>query len=116
MEIIFSGPIIQTNQIFLDMEMNKKTIVVTGCNKGIGYGLVGWLAQDSNWDIIMACRNLKLAEEALQTLKSKYPDANLKLTELDISNFESIDKFVAWLKSTGKQVDVFINNAALLLR
>ena len=35
-----------------------KNIIVTGCNKGIGYGIVENLAQKQGWNIIMACRNL----------------------------------------------------------
>ena len=37
-----------------------KTIVVTGSNKGVGYGIVENLVQ-KNFKIIMACRNVQLA-------------------------------------------------------
>lgn len=43
------------------MSKMLKTIIVTGCNKGIGYGVVDNLAGKSGWDIIMACRNKALA-------------------------------------------------------
>jgi NAD(P)-dependent dehydrogenase (short-subunit alcohol dehydrogenase family) len=39
---------------------------VTGCNKGIGLGIVNHLASKGNWNIIMACRNLELAEKSHQ--------------------------------------------------
>lgn len=46
-------------------QMNQlKNIIVTGSNKGIGYGIVNHLAQSSNWNIIMACRNVELAQKA----------------------------------------------------
>jgi NAD(P)-dependent dehydrogenase (short-subunit alcohol dehydrogenase family) len=45
--------------------MNQvRNIIVTGSNKGIGYGIVNYLAQSANWNIIMACRNVELATKA----------------------------------------------------
>ena len=35
-----------------------RNIIVTGSNKGIGLGIVGHLAKSSNWNIIMAIRNV----------------------------------------------------------
>jgi NAD(P)-dependent dehydrogenase (short-subunit alcohol dehydrogenase family) len=35
-----------------------KNIIVTGSNKGIGYGLVEYLAGRQGWNIIMAVRNV----------------------------------------------------------
>lgn len=37
-----------------------RNIIVTGSNKGIGYGIVENLASKGGWNIIMAIRNLKL--------------------------------------------------------
>ena len=37
-----------------------KNIIVTGANKGIGFGIVECLANKKNWNVIMACRNLEL--------------------------------------------------------
>ena len=45
------------------MEGALKQIIITGCNKGIGYGILENLAEKS-FQIIMACRNAQLAEEA----------------------------------------------------
>jgi len=39
---------------------NLRNIIVTGANKGIGYGIVEKLAADAKWNIIMAVRNLEL--------------------------------------------------------
>lgn len=43
------------------MLQKLKTIIVTGSNKGIGYAIVDNLAGKSDWNIIMACRNMNLA-------------------------------------------------------
>jgi carbonyl reductase 1/carbonyl reductase 3 len=42
-----------------------KSIILTGCNKGIGFGILEKLSSKP-YKIIMACRNLQLAEEARQ--------------------------------------------------
>jgi NAD(P)-dependent dehydrogenase (short-subunit alcohol dehydrogenase family) len=39
-----------------------KTVIVTGSNKGIGFGIVNGLAAQGGWKIIMACRNTVLGE------------------------------------------------------
>lgn len=41
-----------------------RNIIVTGSNKGIGYGIVENLAQKTGWNIIMACRNKELATKS----------------------------------------------------
>lgn len=45
--------------------MNQvRNIIVTGSNKGIGLGIVGYLAKGPNWNIIMAIRNIELGNKA----------------------------------------------------
>lgn len=43
------------------IQEGMKTIVVTGCNKGIGFGIIEKLAATAagSWKIIMACRNIE---------------------------------------------------------
>lgn len=45
--------------------MNQlKNVIVTGSNKGIGYGIVEYLASKPGWNIIMAVRNVELGLKA----------------------------------------------------
>ena len=37
-----------------------KTVILTGCNRGVGRGILEKLAS-KDFNIIMACRNLELA-------------------------------------------------------
>lgn len=69
------------------MNNNKKTIVVTGGNKGIGFALVESLAKDSRWHVILAARNPQFAQDALGKIKSQNPDADVIFEQLDVSNF-----------------------------
>ena len=49
-----------------------KTIVVTGCNKGIGLGIVERLMEEQ-YKIVMACRNLELAQKSKLNLLERNP-------------------------------------------
>jgi NAD(P)-dependent dehydrogenase (short-subunit alcohol dehydrogenase family) len=48
------------------MQQNIKTVIVTGSNKGIGYGIVDGLGQRQGWKVIMACRDLERAKKSQQ--------------------------------------------------
>ena len=69
------------------MNNNKKTIVVTGANKGIGFTLVESLAKDAKWHVILAARNPQYGQDALSKIKSQNPDADVIFEQLDVSNF-----------------------------
>jgi len=91
---------------------DKKTIVVTGSNKGIGYAIIERLAKEHpEYDIIMAVRTVSNGEEALKKLAASNPDIEkrVRVEELDVSNFESIDKFVSRIGP----IDILINNAGI---
>lgn len=96
------------------MENKAKSIIITGSNKGIGYGIVEGLAQHPKaWKIYMACRNLELANNSKTELLSKYPEASIETLELDVSSNDSIDKFISNLQDKNILVDVLVNNAGI---
>jgi short-subunit dehydrogenase len=90
-----------------------KLVVVTGSNKGIGYGIVENLIQKA-FRVVMACRNVSLAEQARTEILTKYnvDPSRLEVMELDIGNSTSIDKFVTNFAAKGIKADVLVNNAA----
>ena len=45
-------------------------VLVTGANKGIGYGICKFLGK-SGWQVIVGARNNERAEEALKALKAE---------------------------------------------
>lgn len=102
----------------MEIETKSKTIIVTGCNKGVGYGIVEGLCQKKDIPtIIMACRNAERANTAKNKLESSYSSAKGKLVvgSLDVGNFKSCEAFVAWVKDKFGQVDCLVNNAGILL-
>jgi NAD(P)-dependent dehydrogenase (short-subunit alcohol dehydrogenase family) len=95
----------------------RRTVVITGSNKGLGYNAIDQLLREStSYDIILTARNTKLGQEAFDTLSKKYSSTSSKLTfhQLDITDPKSIDNFIQWIKTerNGK-IDILVNNAGV---
>ncbi|KAF9479147.1 NAD(P)-binding protein [Pholiota conissans] len=83
--------------------------LITGSNRGIGYGLVKNLLKKENTFVIATARNPNAP--SLTELAAKYPDT-LKVVEMDIISQESVDKaveIVTPLLPNG--LDYLVNNA-----
>ena len=91
--------------------MDKKTVIITGANKGLGYELSRQLS-DRNWKVIMIGRRerelMAAAERISDTSGDVYP------LVIDISDDESITRGMGILNEITSHVDVLINNAAIL--
>ena len=97
------------------MTNQAKSIIVTGSNKGIGYGIVeGLLKQGAPWHIIMACRNTELAEASRKQLLAAYPQGRIEVQQLDVSSEDSVEKFVKGLEDKKHGIDVLVNNAGVI--
>jgi len=83
------------------------TVLVTGCNRGIGLELVRQSLKRGD-EVIAACRDPDGAD-ALVDLQTDF--SALKIMALDVSDDGSIVSFAKALE--GKPIDVFINNAGI---
>ncbi|CAD8094347.1 unnamed protein product [Paramecium sonneborni] len=95
-----------------------KTVVITGANKGIGFGILENLIQKQAYRVIMACRSIELAQKSRTQLIEKYnlSQDRIDTIELDISNSDSIDKFIKEFTTRFHQADILINNAAVAVK
>jgi NAD(P)-dependent dehydrogenase (short-subunit alcohol dehydrogenase family) len=93
--------------------MNKKTILVTGANKGIGFEIVRQLLILGH-RVILGARDETKGQEAIEQLKKENLDAFL--LSLDIDNPTSVDNGFEKIKKKFNQLDVLINNAAILIK
>lgn len=91
---------------------DKKIILVTGSNKGIGFEVARQLAKAGN-EVIVSARNAERGAEALNKLKQQGLTAHF--IEMDVTNDESIRLACTRLESKFNKLDVLINNAAILL-
>ncbi|XP_005935464.1 retinol dehydrogenase 14b [Haplochromis burtoni] len=94
--------------------MRGKTVIVTGANSGIGKALAGELLK-LRARVIMACRDLRSAEEAAQDIKKQAGPENgeVVIKHLDLASLRSIRNFCEEVTQEESQVDVLINNAGI---
>ncbi|WP_226647908.1 SDR family oxidoreductase [Microbulbifer variabilis] len=81
------------------------TIMITGCNRGIGLELTTQFARDG-WNVFACCRNLERAAE-LKSLQIKYP--HIQPIELDVTDYEQMISLGKALE--GVPIDILFNNA-----
>ena len=81
-----------------------KTIVVTGTSSGIGYQICIQAAK-MNFHVISVSRNI----EPLKDI------GGIESFATDITNKDSVDEFIANLKSRKIKIDILINNAGYLV-
>ena len=96
------------------MYTNRKIVLVTGSNKGIGYGIIEKLMEkNSNFRIILTSRNEELGKKSYNTLLYKYPYFNnyLFYHQLDITKKGSISNLINWLRYKFGKIDYLVNNA-----
>lgn len=63
----------------------------------------------------MACRSLERAQAARNSIIKEHPNVanRLEVMELDVSNFDSVHKFVEEVAKKHKTVDILLNNAGI---
>ena len=84
-------------------------VVISGANRGIGFGLVQRYLEDG-FQIWAGVRNMGDSGELMKLSGN----SGLRIHPLDISNQNSVNTFVAWIKSTTGFVDILINNAGIM--
>ncbi|XP_030577368.1 retinol dehydrogenase 14b [Archocentrus centrarchus] len=94
--------------------MRGKTVIVTGANSGIGKALVGELLK-LHARVIMACRDLRSAEEAAQDIKKQAgsEQGEVVIKHLDLASLRSVRNFCEEVTQEESKIDVLINNAGI---
>ncbi|KAH6952289.1 hypothetical protein BKA56DRAFT_625813 [Ilyonectria sp. MPI-CAGE-AT-0026] len=96
------------------MAPNKRIILITGANSGIGYDTSYALANDSpDNHIIMGARSSVKGLAALNEIQARKPAGTLSFLELDITSDESIKAAAQKLESDFGALDVLVNNAGI---
>lgn len=93
-------------------DLSNKTIIVTGASSGIGYYEAMYFAYKGA-TVILACRNLKKANKTKEDILSEVPNAKLDIIQLDLSDFESIERFNTELREKYSSIDALVNNAGV---
>uniref|UniRef100_A0A7E4W2Y6 carbonyl reductase (NADPH) n=1 Tax=Panagrellus redivivus TaxID=6233 RepID=A0A7E4W2Y6_PANRE len=99
--------------------MAPRVFVVTGANKGIGYGIVETLLKVVDGSIIyLTSRNESLGKAAFANLEASIPQrkSELRYHQLEITDASSIAVFAQHLKVDHDGLDVLINNAGFAFK
>ncbi len=94
------------------MISEKKTALVTGGNKGIGFETARQLAQ-LGYVVWIGCRDAGRGEAAAAELRKQ--DGDVRFLALDVADDESVRKAVTALSAETTRLDVLVNNAAIAI-
>jgi len=87
-------------------------VIVTGCSRGIGYGLVKKLSEYPDSYIIGISRN----SSALKKIKSSLPSGKFDLIVFDLEDiFTTGTQLIDKIKSYTNRIDILINNSGHLI-
>ncbi len=92
--------------------MQNKTVLITGGNDGIGKQTAIRLAQQGA-HIVIACRNMKKATEAVGHIRSESGNERVEALPLDLASLASVQESAELFRSKYGRLDVLINNAGL---
>lgn len=92
--------------------LSGDTFLITGANSGIGFELAK-IVVSLHGNLIMAVRNLAKGKQAKQELLSIDDKAHITVLELDLSDFNSIERFTSYIISNKIDIDYFYNNAGV---
>lgn len=94
-------------------DQRGRTAVVTGANGGLGLVTARELAAKGA-HVVMAVRNRAKADDAIERIRARVPDASLELVSLDLSAQASVHEAAARIISAHPRLDILINNAGVM--
>jgi NAD(P)-dependent dehydrogenase (short-subunit alcohol dehydrogenase family) len=95
------------SQVITGINLNGKTIIVTGGHSGIGLETTKILSE-AGATIIVGARDMSKAGKALAEVK------NVSIIELDLSEPVSVNEFTNQYRKSFDKCDILINNAGIM--
>lgn len=90
--------------------LGGKVAVVTGASSGIGLETAAALAA-AGAETVIGCRNAGRAEQAIEQIRARHPQAKISNLELDVANLASVRRFAASFSAQYPRLDILCNNA-----
>jgi 2-dehydro-3-deoxy-D-gluconate 5-dehydrogenase len=94
--------------------LNGKTALVTGCNKGIGRAMTEALAE-AGADIIGVSASLRAGESEVEEQVRGY-GRRFTAYQADLTDRDSLYAFITRVREGQQVVDILVNNAGMILR
>ena len=89
----------------------KKIVLVTGANKGIGFGIAKHLGK-SGWQVIIGARDEQRAEKAISELKSDGIDV-LGWVNIELRDLANIEQAAKEISEKYAGLSLLVNNAGI---
>jgi len=90
---------------------NMKTVLVTGANKGIGFGIAKHLGLNG-WRVIIGARHQQRAEKAIAELQALGIDVP-GWVNIELADLPGIEKAVQEINEKYPELDLLVNNAGI---
>lgn len=90
---------------------NEKIVLVTGANKGIGFGIAKHLGL-SGWKVVLTARDVQRAENAIAQLKSEGIDV-LGWVNIELKDLEGIERAAKEIGERFPGLTLLVNNAGI---
>jgi len=91
--------------------MGKKIVLVTGANKGIGFGIAKHLGL-SGWEVVIGARYEQRASEAIEDLKSQGIDV-LGWVNIELKDLAGIEQVAKEINERFPELSLLVNNAGI---
>ncbi|MDH3213236.1 MAG: oxidoreductase [Myxococcales bacterium] len=94
-------------------DLTGRIVVVTGANSGLGLETALQLA-GKRARIVLACRDPRKTETAIETIRAAHPGAALEALPLDLASLESVRSFSDAFCKAYPELHVLCNNAGVM--
>ncbi|XP_054164950.1 WW domain-containing oxidoreductase-like [Oppia nitens] len=101
------------DQVLHGRDLTGKVVLITGANTGIGLETARSMASHGA-HIIMACRSVDKANEAIIEIKRNTPKAKLNAFECDLQSLQSVQNFAKQFLSLDLPLHILILNAGIM--
>jgi len=94
------------------MSSHRKTVIITGANRGLGKAAAKEIAR-AGCRVIMACRNTDAGEIARSEIIADTNNSDIHVLKLDLASRASIHEFIDGFSRQFGSLNVLINNAGI---
>jgi len=95
-------------------DLTGKLAIVTGASDGLGFGLAGRLAR-AGAEVIMPVRNAAKGNAAAARIRTATPGVTVSTRPLDLASLDSVAALGTALNDEGRPIDIWINNAGVMM-
>lgn len=94
-------------------DLSGKVAIVTGASSGLGFIAARELAAHGA-DVTLAVRNTAKGSQASADIRATYPNAQVTVAQLDLTDLANIATFADTFTKSHKRLDILINNAGIM--